>query len=489
MTDLFDNAPTRSTSYSAKDIEVLEGLEPIRRHPGMYIGGTDEHAMHHLVTEILDNAMDEAVAGHASRIELIVESDGWITVNDNGRGIPTGKHPRFPGKSALEVIMTTLHAGGKFKTGAYTTSGGLHGVGASVVNALSDHLEVEVARDRKLYRQAYKRGAPTGPLEAVGPAPNRRGTRIRFHPDPEIFGSDPSFKPERLFRLARSKAFLFSGVTIRWRCDPQLIRADAPILEETEFHFPGGLYDFLETVLEKRETLTPVPFHGRTDLANGKGRLEWAIAWPMDGIGFTHSYCNTVSTPQGGTHEAGLRAALLKGLKAYADLIGNKHASSITADDVLGEAGILLSVFLSDPTFQGQTKEKLTAVAASRWVESALRDRFDHWMAGDPTAATALLENAIDRAEARKRKKADTGTIRKSATRRLRLPGKLADCSQGSAQGTEIFIVEGDSAGGSAKQARNRQTQAILPLRGKILNVASASADKIRANQELTDLV
>ena len=490
MSDLFaSGSATPSDSYDASAIEVLEGLEPVRRRPGMYIGGTDARALHHLAAEVIDNSMDEAVAGHASRIEVTLEPGNRLIVADNGRGIPVDPHPKFPGKSALEVILTTLHSGGKFEGKAYSTSGGLHGVGVSVVNALSTETIIEVAKDKKLYRQAFAKGNATSPLEEVGAAPNRRGTTVTFTPDPEIFGADAAFDPARLYRLARSKAYLFAGVEIRWRCDPSLASAEVP--EQAIFQFPGGLADHLNEQLQGRECVTSPPFAGRQDFPDGQGSAEWAVAWPVWSEGASESYyCNTIPTPDGGTHEAGLRAALTKGIRAFADLIGQKKAKDIIPDDVLNGVELMLSVFIRNPHFQSQTKDRLTSLEAARFVEAAVRDHFDHYLADNMDRGRALLGAILERMDERLKRRAEREVKRKTATsaRKLRLPGKLTDCANDDAECTELFIVEGDSAGGSAKQARNRKTQAILPIRGKILNVASASADKIRANQEIADL-
>jgi topoisomerase-4 subunit B len=487
------SAPTRSTAesgYTAKHIEVLEGLEPVRRRPGMYIGGTDEKALHHLFAEVIDNAMDEALAGHADWIDVEMEADGFVAVTDNGRGIPVDPHPKFKSKSALEVIMCTLHAGGKFDSEVYETSGGLHGVGVSVANALSDRMEVDVWREQQHHYMAFERGKPKGKLQKLGRAPNKRGTRVRFHPDPQIFGPKAAFKPERVFKMTRSKAYLFGGVEIRWSCAKELLHGTDDVPEKATFHFADGLRDYLSETLASATLVHPDIFTGSAGKTGTHGAAQWAVAWTADADGFLNSYCNTIPTPDGGTHESGLRTALTRGLKDHAERVGQgKRAASITSDDVMTGAGAMLSVFIREPEFQGQTKDRLATAEAQRIVEQAIKDPFDHWLAGNPAQANKLFDFVVERAEERLRRRQEKDIARKSAVRKLRLPGKLADCTNGAADGAELFVVEGDSAGGSAKQARDRASQAILPLRGKILNVASAGKDKLAQNQQLADLV
>ncbi|MEJ5217600.1 DNA topoisomerase IV subunit B [Cognatishimia sp. D5M38] len=483
--DLLAETETEST-YDASSIDVLDGLEAVRKRPGMYIGGTDERALHHMAAEIIDNSMDEAVAGFATRIEVTLLADHSLKVVDNGRGIPIDPHPKFPDKSALEVIFTELHAGGKFSGKAYETSGGLHGVGSTVVNALSDSLIVEVAKNKEVYQQSFVRGVPQGKLEKIGAAPNRRGTTVTFHADDQIFGSH-RFKPKRLFTLVRSKAYLFSGVEIRWKSE--IDDGETPV--EATFHFPGGLSDYLTETLGTATSYADAPFAGKVQFKekfNEAGYVEWAINWTPSRDGFIQSYCNTVPTPEGGTHVTGFWAAILKGIKAYGELVGNKKAAQITRDDLLTGGCALVSCFIADPAFVGQTKDRLSTEAANKMVENSVRDHFDNWLAADTKSAGAILDFLVLRAEERLRRRQEKETQRKSATKKLRLPGKLVDCSASNREGTELFIVEGDSAGGSAKMARNRKTQALLPLRGKILNVLGAASSKLGSNAEINDL-
>ena len=485
MSDLLTGTQP-SKEYDASSIQVLEDMEHVRLRPGMYIGGKDDRALHHMVAEIVDNSMDEAVAGHATWIELELHENGHVTVRDNGRGIPTDPHPKDPTKSALEIIFCTLNAGGKFSGDSYETSGGLHGVGSSVVNALSDLLRVEVARNRELFAMEFSRGIPQTKLEKIGAAPNRRGTSVTFNPDPDIFGS-LKLKPARLFAMARSKAYLFSGVEIRWKCGQD----DGTTPQEASFHFPGGLSDYLNETLGGSTTYADAPFGGMVDFKekfNTPGKVEWAINWTPSRDGFIQSYCNTIPTPEGGTHEAGFWAAILKGIKAYGELAGNRKASTITREDLITGGCALVSCFIREPEFVGQTKDRLATTEAQRMVENAVRDHFDNWLAADTKSAGAILDFLVLRAEERLRRRQEKETARKTATKKLRLPGKLTDCTSKTREGTELFIVEGDSAGGSGKGARNRNNQALLPLKGKILNVLGAASNKLTTNAEISDL-
>lgn len=486
--NLFNNKKIKKNTYDASSIRVLEGLEPVRLRPGMYIGGTDSRALHHLFSEVIDNAMDEAVEGHANLIEIDLDKDGFVTVKDNGRGIPVDMHPQFPTKSTLEVILTQLHSGGKFDGDAYQTSGGLHGVGISVVNALSDSLEVRTVRDKKLYRQIFSRGIPQTELELIDEKSKQKGTYVRFHPDPQIFGEKAAFGPKKLYQMAQSKAYLFGGVKINWQCAPSLIPNELQLPSNDSFLFEGGLKDYLQSVVNKEELITETIFYGNTKNKNGHGAVEWAIAWSAH-ESFVQAYCNTIPTPDGGTHVNGLRSALVKSLKNYGELRNNKRANLITAEDLMLCASVMLSVFIREPEFVGQTKDKLSSSQAYKIVENTIKDTFDHWLSNNNNDADKLLDWVIDRADERIKRRQEKENNKKNATKRLRLPSKLADCNHRGNNNTELFIVEGDSAGGSAKQARNRAMQAVLPLRGKILNVANATKDKIIANQLIGDLV
>lgn len=489
MADIFNNK-TKSkvtSTYTAKDIEVLEGLEAVRKRPGMYIGGTDDKGLQHLVVEVFDNCMDEAIAGYATTISMHINADYMVTIEDNGRGIPIDPHPKFPDKSALEVILTTLHSGGKFSNKAYQTSGGLHGVGISVVNALSSYMLISVKRDGKIWRQQYSKGNPVTELKAEKGTKGATGTKIDFVPDDEIFGNI-KFNIKSLYNFAKSKAYLYRGVIVKWSCDAAIATSDVP--ENATFHYPSGLKEFLlDHFASKDDIIGTEIFDGSAQFSDGISKIEWAIAWGSVRESFIKSYANTIHTPQGGTHEAGFKSGILKSLKSYAEMINNKKASIIATEDLEDDVISLISVFIPDPQFQGQTKEKLINVGLQKLVENSIKNAFDHWLATYKVAAGQLLEFFIAKAEERLNRKKQKDVSRRTLTQRLRLPGKLADCTRSTRENTELFLVEGDSAGGSAKQARNRENQAILPLRGKILNVASSSKDKIYNNQELADIV
>ena len=481
-------------TYDASDIQVLEGLEPVRLRPGMYIGGTDEKAWHHLPVEILDNSIDEAVAGFAKKITVNLIDAKTIEITDDGRGIPVDEHPKFPGKSALEVILTTLHSGGKFNNNVYKTSGGLHGVGSSVVNALSSEMIVTISRDGYEWRQTFSRGKPTSPMTR-GDATKNHGTKIRFTIDDEIFGANAVFKPVKIYRMARAKSFLSRGVCVNWICNPELLTEDMNIPAQTEFYYPNGVADFLDEKTRDKPRILPKIFSGTVDFPDDSGRVEWALTFLTDengaasDDGFFASYCNTIATIDGGTHESGFKSAITRGIKSYGDKVNNKSAASIISDDVFDSVAAIVSVFYKTPQFLGQTKEKLSNPEIARFTENALRDPWEIFLASDPKTANAVLDFVVNLANARIKTKQVKEIARKTPTKRIRMPAKLADCSKHGVDGTELFIVEGESAGGTAKQARDRATQAIMPLRGKVLNVISNSDERFSANKELNELI
>ena len=481
-------------TYDASDIQVLEGLEPVRLRPGMYIGGTDEKAWHHLPIEIMDNSIDEAVAGFAKKITVNLIDAKTIEITDDGRGIPVDEHPKYPGKSALEVILTTLHSGGKFNNNVYKTSGGLHGVGSAVVNALSSEMIVTISRDGYEWHQTFSRGKVTSPITR-GDATRAHGTKIRFTIDDQIFGANAVFKPVKIYRMARAKSFLSRGVKIDWHCNPELLTEDMNIPTDTTFYYPGGVADFLDEKTREKPRILPKIFSGSVDFPDDSGRVEWALTVLTDengaasDDGFFASYCNTIATIDGGTHETGFKAAITKGIKAYGEKVNNKSAATIIGDDVFDSIAAIVSVFYKTPQFLGQTKEKLSNPEIARYTENALRDPWEIFLASDPKTANALLDFVVNLANARIKTKQVKDIARKTPTKRARMPAKLADCSKHGIEGTELFIVEGESAGGTAKQARDRATQAIMPLRGKVLNVISNSDERFGANKELNELI
>ncbi len=481
-------------SYDASDIQVLEGLEPVRLRPGMYIGGTDEKAWHHLPIEIMDNSIDEAVAGFAKKITVNLIDSKTIEITDDGRGIPVDEHPKYPGKSALEVILTTLHSGGKFNNNVYKTSGGLHGVGSAVVNALSSEMLVTISRDGYEWHQSFSRGHVTSALTR-GNATKNHGTKIRFTIDNEIFGESAIFKPIKIYRMARAKSFLSRGIKVEWHCNSDLITEDMNIPTDTTFYYPNGVADFLSEKTDNKPRILPKIFSGSIDFPDDSGRIEWALTFLTDengaasDDGFFASYCNTIATTDGGTHESGFKSAITKGIKTYGEKVNNKSASTIISDDVFDSVAAIVSVFYKTPQFLGQTKEKLSNPEIARYVENALRDPWEMFLASDPKTSNILLDFITNLANARIKTKQVKDIARKTPTKRIRMPAKLADCSKHGVDGTELFIVEGESAGGTAKQARDRATQAIMPLRGKVLNVLSNSDERFSANKELNDLI
>ncbi len=476
---------TKNNSYTAENITILEGLEPVRKRPGMYIGGVDSKALHHLFNEVIDNCVDEVVAGFADAIDVVLDHDNIITISDNGRGIPIDPHPKQPNKSALEIIMTTLHAGGKFDNESYKTSGGLHGVGISVVNALSEHLKVQVVRDKNLYIQEYELGKPVTKLEKKGSTKANDGTSITFKPDYTIFDPTINFEASEIIEIIKTKAYLVGGLKINWQnnTDPD------PELQSLSFYYPNGINDFVNEELDKKNLLIPNTFFGSSTTKSKDGKVEWSLLWSAGDKNKLKSFCNTIPTIYGGTHETAFKSAILKSIKNYAEIIGIRNSKIITLDDIVSCMDGVLSIFINEPEFQGQTKEKLSSKNATTITSSIIADNFDHWLSENSSEAEKLINFFISTANSRISKKHEKDLNRKSALRKLRLPGKLADCLEEKAEGTELFIVEGDSAGGSAKQARDKKYQAVLPLRGKILNVANSSAQKYYQNQQLKDLV
>ena len=480
---------SKKNNYSAKDIEVLEGLAPVRKRPGMYIGGTDETAYHHLANEIIDNCMDEVVAGEASEITVILNKNGSLTIMDNGRGIPIDKHPK-KNKTALEVVMTTLHSGGKFKEdGVYTTSAGLHGVGLSVVNALSSKMKVEVFKKKKIYFQDYSRGKPLNKLIQKGSSSIASGTRVTFLPDDEIFGKDLKFIPSRIYETCRNKAFLFKGVKINWECDKSLLNRKDSIPNKDTLFYPEGLEQYLRSELENAKTIHDKPSSLKGEFEEKKGKVEFVIQWHDNKNNFTRSFANTVPTVNGGTHESGFRAGIAKAIRKYAKLKNNKTVIKASQDDIFNNASYIISIFIGNPEFEGQTKNKLSSAFVLKYCDQTVSTLFEDWLNRNAKAAKSIINFIEEKIRERNLYELNDNVERQTSFRKIRLPGKLADCASDKTEGTELFIVEGDSAGGSAKQARDRYTQAILPLRGKILNVKNSNTAKILANTEISNLL
>ena len=477
-----------SKSYTAKDIEVLEGLAPVRKRPGMYIGGTDETAYHHLANEILDNSIDEAVAGYAKEIAVKLVNKNTITISDDGRGIPIDKHPKKK-KTALEVVMSTLHSGGKFNDSIYKSSAGLHGVGLSVVNALSSKLNIQVTKNSKIYSQDYSKGKILNKLKAKGKNKIKNGTLITFSPDPEIFGKDISFKPDKIYELSKNKAYLQRGIKIYWECNKGLLNRKSSVPSKETLLFSKGLEDFLKNEISQKNAVHEKVCFQSGNLEDKKGRVEFAIQFNKEKIKYSKAFCNTVYNMNGGTHDAGFRSGIAKSIRKYAKNKNNKVVSKATQDDIFDQTAYILSVFISNPEFEGQTKHKLSSNFVQKYCDSFVSSSFDEWLNRNSKIAKNILNVLEEKIREKNIYDLNQNVERQNAFRKIRLPGKLSDCTSDKTEGTELFIVEGDSAGGSAKQARDRMTQAILPLRGKILNVKNSNASKILANNEINNLL
>jgi len=472
------------SGYTSQEITVLEGLEPVRQRPAMYIGDTAKNGYHHLLWEVVDNSVDEAINGHANTIEVHLDKDHkGVTVIDNGRGIPVDVHKKYK-KSALELILTTLHAGGKFGHKNYTVSGGLHGVGSSVVNALSEEMTADIFRDQTHYQQTYARGKPKGKVKKVGATRGKRGTTIHFRPDPQIFGKKLSYDPDVVKKRLEAKSYLHKGLKVVFK--------DEKSGERIEFHHPGGIVEYLGHLVEERGKRAIPPEAFTLDKDDDHPRIELALTWTEAPEERLLTYANGIPTGSGGTHEAGLKAALNRAVRGFMKTKGiNPKGVTISAEDIREGVVALLSVYVQDPQFQGQTKDRLNNPEVASPVETAIRNALEHWLLDNSSVGEAIVARIVTAARAREASRAASQQVKRktAVSHRLNLPGKLADCSSTSPEDSELFLVEGDSAGGNAKRARDRKTQAILPLRGKVLNAERASAKQVLSNKELSDIV
>ena len=475
----------KKSTYNAKDIEVLEGLEPVRKRPGMYIGSTNQDGLHHLVNEVLDNSIDEVLAGHATDISFQYKKDGTIKIKDNGRGIPIDFHPKYKNKRALEVVLTTLHAGGKFNSNAYKTSGGLHGVGISVVNALSSLLQVQVYKDGKVYRQDYSKGKVKTKIKIEKCSKKLKGTEISFVPDETIF-EDILFVPKKLYNFINMKSVLVGGTTINFEIDKELIKDNTPA--KKSFFYKKGIEDYFQLEYASNSKLFEKNFLLKSKIKDNEN-FETLISFNTNENSSLMSYCNTIATPDGGSHENGIRNGILKAIKLYGQKNQFSKISNINHSDIFDYSNVIISIFINDPSFEGQTKKRIIMPHLQKDIETKTQQEFLLWLNANKKNSKILLDNLIERALQRTDLSKIKELDRKSIKERNRLPGKLVDCSSKSIKDSEIFIVEGDSAGGSAKQARNREFQAILPLRGKILNVYNVGLSKIADNNEIQNLI